>query len=209
MVKLVMNKDVIIVLGGGIGPGGALPETSKLRVAKGVELFKDEEVASRIIMSGKWGFWLDVKPPRTEAEAMKECAVNLGVTDNVIFKEEVSMDTIGNAYFCKVNFLEPNKWRRIVVVTSDYHISRTRYIFEKVLGDDYSIDFVGVGSRMSSNEFDSRVDKEERTLELLKTWLDPIDSGDTKAIKEMMFTKHPAYAEKPEITKEQLLKLLG
>src|SRR3989338_1963789 len=136
-------KDVIIILGGGIEPDGSLPEIPKLRIIKGAELFRDG-IAPKIIMSGNYGFWLEKEPIRPEAEAMKEYAVSLGVPEGGILKEDISKDTIGNAYFCKINFLETNNWHNVVIVTSDYHIPRTRYIFEKVLGKNYMIEFVSV-----------------------------------------------------------------
>jgi len=201
-------KDIIIVLGGGIESDGSLPEIPKLRITKGVELLNNG-VAPRIIMSGKWGFWLEKEPIRTEAEAMREYAIGLGISADAIFKEDISKDTIGNAYFCKLNFLEPNNWYNIIIVTSDYHIPRTRYVFEKVLGNDYTIEFVSVDSKLSPEEFSVKVNKENKTTEFLKKWFDSINPGDTKAVKELMYTKHPGYAENPEVTKEQLLKILG
>ena len=201
-------KDVIIILGGGIEPDGSLPEIPKLRIIKGAELFRDG-IAPRIIMSGNYGFWLEKEPIRPEAEAMKEYAVSLGVPEGGILKEDISKDTIGNAYFCKINFLETNNWHNVVIVTSDYHIPRTRYIFEKVLGKNYMIEFVSVDSKLSSEEFTAKINKENKTTEFLKKWFDSIMPGDTDAIKELMYTKHPGYTENPEVTKEQLLKMLG
>lgn len=201
-------KDVIIILGGGIEPDGSLPESPKLRVNKGAELFKSG-VAPRIIMSGKWGFWLLQAPPRTEAEAMKEYAVSIGVPEEAIYAEKDSIDTIGNAYFCKINFLEPNNWKKVLVVTADYHATRTGAIFEKILGDDYELECVSSESGLSPERMAAQTAKEAKTSEFLKTWFDAIAPGDTEAIKKLMYTKHPGYAENPEITKEQLLKLLG
>ncbi|OGN01617.1 MAG: hypothetical protein A3I26_00245 [Candidatus Yanofskybacteria bacterium RIFCSPLOWO2_02_FULL_43_10] len=140
---------------------------------------------------------------------MREYAVGLGTSADAILKEDVSKDTIGNAYFCKLNFLEPNDWHNIVIVTSDYHIPRTRYIFEKVLGSGYTIEFASVGSKLSPEEFAAKINKENKTTEFLKKWFDSISPGDTKAIKELMYAKHPGYTENPEVTKEQLLKMLG
>lgn len=200
--------DVIIILGGGIEPDGSLPEIPKLRINKGVELFKNG-TAPRIIMSGNYGFWLEKEPIRPEAEAMEEYALTLGVPKDAILKEDVSKDTIGNAYFCKLNFLELNNWKNIVVVTSDYHISRTQYIFDKVLGGNYTIEFVAVDSKLSPERFAIQINKENKTTEFLKKWFDSIKPGDSEAIKELMYTKHPGYAENPEVSKEQLLKMLG
>lgn len=201
-------KDVIIILAGGIEPDGSLPKIPKLRTAKGIELFSSG-VAPKIIMSGNYGFWLEKQPVRPEAEAMKEYAISLDVPEDVVLKEDISKDTIGNAYFCKTKFLEPNNWKNIVVVTSEYHMPRTRYIFEKVLGSDYKIEFVPVDSRLNPEDLAAKIDKENKTTEFLKKWFDSIKTGDTEAIRNLMYTKHPGYAENPEVTKEQLLKMLG
>lgn len=201
-------KDIIIILGGGIEPDGSLPEIPKLRINKGIELFKSN-VAPKIIVSGNYGFWLEEKPIRSEAEAMKEYALGLGVSDDAILKEDVSKDTIGNAYFCRLNFLEPNSWHNVVVVTSEYHIPRTKYIFEKVLGNGYQIEFVSVNSQLTLDQLTTQTNKENKTIEFLKKWFDSIEPGDMNAIRELMYTKHPGYAENPEVTKEQLLKILG
>lgn len=203
-----MTKDVIIILGGGIEPDGSLPEIPKLRINKGVELFKNG-TAPRIIVSGNYGFWLEKEPVRAEADAMKEYAIGLDVPGDLILKEDVSKDTIGNAYFCRLNYLEPNNWHKVIVVTSEYHLPRTKYIFEKVLGNEYEIEFVPVDSKLSPEKLTIQTNKESKTTEFLRKWFDEIKSGDMNAIKELMYTKHPGYAKNPEVTKEQLSKMLG
>src|SRR5258708_23548010 len=98
-------SDVIIILAGGINIDGSLPEVPKLRVKKGVELFK-QRVASNILMSGRWWFWAEHDFPKTEAQAMKEYAMSLGIPENAIYIEDESTDTVGNAYFCRFKFLD-------------------------------------------------------------------------------------------------------
>lgn len=202
-----MKKDVIIILAGGINPDGSLSEIPKYRIDKGIELFK-KGIAPYIIMSGSLGFQESYSPPKTEAEAMKEYAISLGVPERNILIEEESKDTIGNAYFTKINFLEPRNWKDIVVVTSDYHIERTKYIFKKVLGPEYKIKFIEIPSRLSQSEFDKKVRREQRVLFLLRQWMGPIEDGDDAGIKKLLYTKHPGYAENPEISKEQLAKMI-
>lgn len=203
-----MDKDVIIILGGGLEPDGSLPKIPKLRVEKGVELFK-EGVAPKIIVSGYQGFWLETTPIKSEAQAMKEYAMSLGIPEEAIIEEEDSKDTVGNAYFCRLNIIDPNNWKKIVVVTSEYHIPRTKYVFEKVMGADYEIEFVSVDSQLDPEALTARVVKEAKTMELVKEWFDPIASGDMDAIRNLMYTKHPGYSKNPEVSKEQLREALG
>lgn len=202
------TKDAIIVLAGGIEPDGSLPKIPQLRVQEGVRLYRSG-VAPRIIMSGKWGFWSEIEYPRTEAQAMKEYAVSLGVPEQDIILEELSKDTVGNAYFTRLNILEPNNWRNIVVVTADYHMPRTQYIFNKILGEGYVIDFHTVDSELPETELKSRVEKEAKALEVLRKAVDSIKDGDVETVGRYVYTKHPGYAEKSEVSKEELRKMLG
>ena len=80
-------KDVIIVLGGGVNKAGSLPEITKERVLKALDLFKSS-AAENVLISGLWGILELCTHLKTEAEAMKECMVNLGVPENRIFTEE-------------------------------------------------------------------------------------------------------------------------
>ncbi len=204
-------KDAIIILAGGINNDGSLPELTKKRVEKGVDLYK-EKIASKIILSGNYGFWLDYAktiPPRSEAEAMKEYAESLGVSTPDIIMERSSKDTIGNAYFTKVDILEKNNWKNIVVVTSLFHLPRTKLIFDTVLGPEYLIDYVPADDRLGEEERTARSAGEQKTTELLKKTLLIMSPGDTAAVGELLFKKHPGYSVNPEISFEQLKQMLG
>ena len=86
-------------------------------------------------MTGKYGFWLDWQkqiPSRFEAEAMKEYAISEGVPTDLILIEQESKDTLGNAYFTKVNILEPNNWKNVLVITSDFHLERTKWSYPQI-----------------------------------------------------------------------------
>jgi len=201
------TKDVIIVLGGGIDPDGSLPSITRSRVQKGVDLFR-EGAAPRLLMSGCWDFWREDTPLQTEAEAMKEYATALGVSPGVIFKEEESKDTIGNAYFCKIQYLRIHHWNKVIVITSDYHMNRTKLIFEKVLGSEYTVEFISVETHVSKEILGQLLSKETKVVGILTRWLQGIESGDDDGVGKLLYTKHPGYAENPEITKKQLLKFL-
>lgn len=143
-----MKYDAIIVLGGGINKDGSLPRVVKKRVDRAVELYK-KGCASRLIMSGKWGVNSKITYPCTEAEAMEEYAVLCGARRDDVLVEKKSQDTLGNAYWSKITFLKPAKWNKFVVVTSDFHVKRAKYIFSKVFGPEYRMSFVGVRTNFS------------------------------------------------------------
>ncbi len=164
-----MKKDAIVVLGGGIKSDGSLPNTVKYRVKKGVELYK-KSVAPRIIMSGRYSFLSKTGFQTTEAQAMKEYAVFLGVRVCDVFVEAESQDTISNAYLTKVKFIQPNKWRNFIVVTSDFHVKRTKYVFSQVFDNEYNFNVVGAKTMYSEKRKQEQANSEKNKMFLIQNW---------------------------------------
>ncbi len=61
---------------------------------------------------------------------------NVASTDTIlpasIYVETSSYDTIGNAYFARTSHTEFNGWRKLLIVTNEFHMSRTVKIFDWV-----------------------------------------------------------------------------
>lgn len=115
--------DVILILGGW---------DSKFRVEHGVDLYKGG-YASKILISE--GFSIcEIKA----ADIMKEYAQKLGVPANDILIEKDSQDTEENATMVK-NILDAHGFKKIILVTADYHSRRSAKVFSNVLGPDYQI----------------------------------------------------------------------
>lgn len=202
--------DAIIILGSGINQDGSLPDNLKLRVSKGVQLYT-QGLAKNIVMSGNYSFWLDDSreiPFRSEASAMREYALMLGVPETDIFIEEKSKDTIGNAFFTKIDYLEKNDWKQVMVVTSDFHLKRTKCVFDHVLGPQYAIEYYPVLLDLSADEKQEKEAQETNTTNILRALMRDMPSGDTGAIREAMYRKHPGYAVNPEISFDQLREML-
>eukprot|EP00934_Nitzschia_sp_Nitz4_P002836 Nitzschia sp. Nitz4//scaffold137_size62074//47177//48067//NITZ4_006425-RA/size62074-processed-gene-0.95-mRNA-1//-1//CDS//3329535730//2826//frame0 len=65
------------------------------------------------------------------------CAAYLAQAHNVIdnvYVETTSYDTIGNAYFARTSHTDHNGWRRILIITNEFHMTRTKAIFDWVFG---------------------------------------------------------------------------
>jgi uncharacterized SAM-binding protein YcdF (DUF218 family) len=205
-------KDAIVVLAGGVLNDGTLPDLPRKRVELGAaEYFRN--VAPRVILTGKYGFWLDWKknvPPRTEASAMKDYILSLGVPAEAVLLEEESKDTIGNFYFVRKNILDPNGWKNIVVVTSDFHADRTKFIVEMVSGSEFAVEYVFADSGLSSDELEARRRQEVKTIEVLKeTFARGVTPGDMQAVESFLFTQHPGYSQNPKYSYEDLWSMLG
>jgi len=180
-----------------------LPLLAKQRVERAGQLF-GWEVAPRIIFSGRCSLMTDVIPAVTEARAMYDYAVSLGLPPSALLSEEESRDTIGNAYFVMRRFLEPNDWSAIRVVTSDFHIQRTAWVFQKVLGPGYDISFSPSPSELEHSTIAARAREESDISTFLMDWIGSIPDGDPVALARFIEQEHPGYAAHPSITREEI-----
>lgn len=146
-----MPYDVIIVLAGGITDDGQLPLSVKNRIHLAKELFS-QHLASDIIMAGKWSKYREKhQPPRTEATAMVEYAQSIGLSPEVLHKEEQSHNTASNIKSVRTLFLEPYNWKRVIIVTSDFHLPRVRKIVDTQLSASFTVRYETAPA--SSNAF--------------------------------------------------------
>ncbi len=102
-------------------------------------------------------------------------------------------DTIGNAWYAKTLCLEPAGITSVIVVTSDYHIERSRVIFEWVLGPRYTVGCAAAPSGLSPDEREQRDAFETMLTEFVRTRLvAQIPAGDDAAIASFIENEHRA-----------------
>jgi uncharacterized SAM-binding protein YcdF (DUF218 family) len=198
--------DAIVVLGGGVHPDGTLPPVARARVERAVELF-ESGVAPRLILSGRCGLSA-AEPAVTEAAAMAAYAAGFGVPPWALLQEDDAKDTLGNAYFTRMRFLEPNEWTSIRVVTSDFHLSRAAWVFRKILGPGYDVSFVSAPSALSPRELIDRALEECKITIFLNEWLQAVEDADDHAIERLMEQEHPGYADAPALTHDEMRRRL-
>ena len=127
--------DVLLVLGYNTNPDDPVFQS---RVGKAVELH-NEGLAPQVIMSGCCSDKLDIKPKQTEAACMRNYAIDLGLPPSVIMLEEESVDTLGNFYYTKKNILLACNWCNIGVVSTPWHVFRSEWLAELVLGPEFEV----------------------------------------------------------------------
>ena len=128
----------IVVLGGGISEEGVLPVWVHNRLDRAIELFSDSGNA-QVIVSGKGRDNFLV----LESKAMADYLVNRAIPEGSILQESLSTDTIQNAYFTWLLYMEPQDIREFTVVTNAFHLKRAEHIFNWVFGQAYQIEFIG------------------------------------------------------------------
>ena len=77
--------------------------------------------------------------PIFESVAAARYLIDRGFPAQRILTEIASYDTIGNAYFSRVIHVAPRGFRRLLVITSAFHMPRTEAIFRWV----YALDDIG------------------------------------------------------------------
>lgn len=197
------RADALVVLGRGTDPDGSLPQLAKQRVERAAELFA-WQTAPRIIFSGRCSLMTDDIPPVTEARAMADYAIELGLPPEALLVEEKSRDTIGNAYFVLRDHLEPNDWTSVRVVTSDFHIQRAAWVFQKVLGVGYDVSFSAAPSELDHSTIAARAREEADITAFLMEWLENVADGDPVALNRVITSEHPGYAADPLVTKAEI-----
>lgn len=133
------KSDAIIVLGG---------EIKGERTKRAVELYNQGFAGTLIFSDGTDLSW------RTKAvDEMVVLASELGVPDAAIKKETDSRSTYENAVYSKELMLD-NGLKSAIVVTTDWHSKRSKFIFDKV--------FAGSEIKLTyANAPDDRIDSLE------------------------------------------------
>lgn len=187
--------DVIIVLGASVNPDGSLSERLRNRVDKAIMLFRAGK-AEKMIFTGKHSFKLELAgqtPLRTEAQAMADYALSKGIPSSAVYLEEHSKDTVGNALFVKTSLLEPKGWKKVMVITSEYHVDKAKLLFDFILGPDYQIEYASVEAVKTSEEIADWKKRQEPIIAKIKDRMKGIAPGDTESIRRALLSDHPAY----------------
>lgn len=173
-----MQTDAILVLGCGVTPGGEPSESAKASVQLALERFRALK-PTWLIMSGGFSHRADFRPAISEAQAMKEYAISLGVPPEQILTEAESKNTLENALFTKMNLLVPLDIQNIAVIAGPGHTNeRLEYIFDKVMGDTYTCEFV----MHEGPDSEEKLEREKRSLDKVRALVGDIENGDSDGI---------------------------
>ena len=119
------RADVIVVLGGGLFPNGALTSASLQRALYGVDLYR-RGLAPRVLFSAG----ITGEAPRPEAEAMADFARKAGVPGDAVVLERVSHTTYESAVEV-TKILRQRGFRRALLVTDTTHMYRGQLAFRR------------------------------------------------------------------------------
>jgi hypothetical protein len=188
--------DAILVPGGGLRPDGSPTEWVRHRLDHAVRRRTREPIIALSAGTTHKAPPLDRDGfPVFESVAAAQYLADRGVPPDSILFETSSYDTIGNAYFARTIHTDPRGLHRLLIITSEFHLSRVRAIFEWVfsLSDPgYQLEFEQVPNvGIDDSSLAARRRRERDSLANLDAL--------TRSMRELpelhrwLFTRHAAY----------------
>jgi hypothetical protein len=191
--------DVILVPGGGVRPGGEVPPWTRERLERAIQLRDQQPV---IVLSAGTVH----RPPPMDAQGFPifeslsaaRYLIEKGIDPRKVLVETCSYDTIGNAYFARVIHTDPGEFRRLLIITSDFHMPRTEAIFLWVFGLDaprppYRLIFESVPDKgITAGALKERKEKENSSLQQFLENRKNIHS--LNQLHGWLFENHAAYS---------------
>ncbi len=130
----------------------------------------------------------------------------LGIPSQDLFVETTSYDTISNAFFARLNFCDIVQWKKLLIITNEFHMGRTKLIFDWIFhapnggknnnGNDdtpYELFYLSVPDvGLSEDAIEARRQKESKSAATVKNHL----SQKYKSIEEVfefLTTEHSFY----------------
>ena len=137
-----------------------------------------------------------------ESTSCAEYLISIGVNPSLIYKEYASFDTIANGYYSFTNFILPLNFKKIILITSEFHMKRSKMIFEwmKYIFN-YKIDIEYIST--SNNKLDGEILKlrKERETNSFNNLINNliIKYQNIEEFHKWFYTQHKAYSSNSEL----------
>lgn len=192
--------DAIFVLAGGINESGFIYPWVKERLDCAIKIYNNHPNSNTKIISlgggtyhktpihNKSGFVIH------ESSACAKYLIDNGVPKNVIYREWGSYDTIGNGMFAFTNFILPFGYYKIAIITSEFHILRTKLIFDylhSIISENREIDYYSTPNNMEQDILSARIRREYNSRQSFRI----VTESNTTFTEfcQWFYEKHSAY----------------
>ena len=177
--------DAIIVLAHHLDGGGELDMQSRARIDAASAAYQAKQAF--VIFTTGWD--LNGTFHRPIAETMRDVAIREhGVPAEAIRCDVHSRDTVGDAIFTKRHSIALGA-KRLLVITSAYHVPRAKAIFAFIYGPGYELTMQGTASA----PVPGMAEKEHLSLAAFEATFAGLTPGDDAAIWQCLRTRHPFY----------------
>ena len=116
------KKTIVIVLGNRLNDDGSISEIQKQRLQLALEL-EEQFNPDYFILSGGLA---NPQAGRTEAEAMYENLIKMGIKEEKLIKENDSLTTVQTAYY-SAPIAKKLGAEVVIICTSPYHLGDPKY----------------------------------------------------------------------------------
>ena len=157
-------NGIIIILGSPNDEQGNLSRTAIERLAEGTAEYRRCE-GYKILCTGGFGEHFNTTDNPHAYYAVRHLIAD-GIPEGDILEIAQSRNTLEDALLSKP-IVEKYGVRSLVVVSSDFHMERVMYIFERVFGG-YDLTFLGAKASLPQELSQSLLDHEKREMERLR-----------------------------------------
>lgn len=205
--------DGILIPGGGLKLDGGLPIWTQRRLDLALSYPRADYFIPLSAGSPHKSPPLDARGfPVLEAVAAGHYLIDQGVPPAQVLVEASSYDTIGNAYFARMIHTDVRQLRKLLVITSDFHLARTRAVFEWVFQLDipepaYDLTFVAaVNDGIAPEALTARQAKEAQGLAQVNALRSRLRT--LAQLHHWLYTEHAAYAlgKVPEVVQTKAIE---
>lgn len=200
-------RRAIIILMNGLQSNSVLSQSSELRLKKAIDLYTGDEL---LVLTT--GFTINKPPffknnyPVYESYVGAQYLVNKGIPKYHILTERYSSDTIGNVYFTKIIHIDVLSIEHITVITSLFHLERTRLLFEWIYSltgemtrTNYQLFYIGSDNpNYDSDTYEDILKREKGSAKRIARNSSKISSQED--FHYWLFNEHDAYTFDKKIT---------
>lgn len=176
-----MGNSILILLSNDFDENLRLNKISKTRANFLYSLYKEGDIIFTLGWKGKFS-------NKNISDELKEYLIDeFEIPCNFIVSIKESKDTVGDAFFSRLHLQKISfNYQRIKIITSDWHLSRTKEIFNSIIPNK-RLDFYGIHTEGENKK------KEEESLKKFKETFHGIDFSNLKSVRERIMNKHPLY----------------
>jgi len=202
-----MIYDTAIILAHELDKDKNLSLKTKSRIDLGILYYNSGKVKTLIMSGGHDDF--GEKYGISLAEAMENYALRQGIPKKDIFKEKVSWESVGQLIFSKIGVIDSKQFKKILIISNDYHIGRIKTISGIVFNKSYIVDFAGAEITLTQEEKQRVYDRERTSEEIFRKTFEKITPGNNEQLLKILLERHIIYSKKPQYFKENLEKLIN
>tara|TARA_B100000579_G_C22805100_1_gene842054 strand:- start:232 stop:804 length:573 start_codon:yes stop_codon:yes gene_type:complete len=184
-------KNICICLSHKINDNYELSKDSKRRIKKTCSVFFEK--ASQLLITTGWAYKNGMKAPLSAM--MSEIAEsNYNVPRDKILEISQAKDTVGEAVFLKKYIEKMIDINEINIVTSDWHLKRSREIFSFVFGGSENIKILFhsiIGDRR-----EKQLEEKKASIHKFRQLITNCHSTDFNSLHSILLSSHPLYKEK-------------